>query len=70
LPPRKSRVSINAIHQIDRISRKACREEFEKQFTRKHMVDNYESLYYGLSEKRRLKPVTHNSEKSFFHVLD
>ncbi|NTW82656.1 MAG: glycosyltransferase family 4 protein [Chlorobiaceae bacterium] len=60
---------INAIHQIDRISRKACREEFEKRFTRKHMVDNYESLYYSLLEKRRLKPVIHTSPRKAFSMF-
>ncbi|HWR01543.1 MAG TPA: glycosyltransferase family 4 protein [Chlorobaculum sp.] len=39
---------ITAIHNVDSISRAACRREFEKRFTLKHMTDNYESLYYKI----------------------
>jgi glycosyltransferase involved in cell wall biosynthesis len=36
---------IRAIHEIDAISRAACRREFEQRFTLRHMVENYETLY-------------------------
>ena len=43
---------IKAIHHVDRLSRKTCRHEFEKRFTRKRMVDNYEQLYFNLLQSR------------------
>lgn len=59
---------INAIHNIDQISRKECRMEFERRFTREHMVGNYESLYYSLLHKRELPTVIQkNQRKSFLH---
>ena len=39
---------IEAIHNVDRLSRKTCRKEFEERFSRECMVDNYEELYYNL----------------------
>ncbi|HHE31718.1 MAG TPA: glycosyltransferase family 4 protein, partial [Chlorobaculum parvum] len=36
---------IRAIHNIDAISRAACRREFERRFTSRHMVEKYERLY-------------------------
>jgi glycosyltransferase involved in cell wall biosynthesis len=36
---------IRAILDIDKISRIACRREFENRFTLGHMTDNYEKLY-------------------------
>ncbi len=39
---------IKAIHNVDQISRKTCRKEFEQRFSRECMVDNYEELYYNL----------------------
>ena len=39
---------INAIHNVDQISRKTCRKEFEQRFSRECMVANYEELYYNL----------------------
>jgi len=39
---------IRAIHEAGSISRAACRRAFEKRFTRSHMVDSYERLYYRL----------------------
>jgi len=36
---------IRAIHNIDSISRAACRREFEQRFTLRHMVEKYETLY-------------------------
>jgi glycosyltransferase involved in cell wall biosynthesis len=43
---------INAINNIEQISRKRCREEFEKRFTVDSMVEGYEDLYYKLLEKQ------------------
>jgi glycosyltransferase involved in cell wall biosynthesis len=39
---------VNAIHEVDTLSRSACRREFEKRFTVRHMTGNYENLYYRL----------------------
>ncbi len=39
---------IQAIRGIDRISRKVCREEFERRFLSECMVTNYESIYYEI----------------------
>jgi glycosyltransferase involved in cell wall biosynthesis len=39
---------INAIHHVDQLSRKTCRQEFEQRFSRECMVNNYEQLYYDL----------------------
>ena len=39
---------IEAIHNVDRLSRKTCRKEFEERFSRECMVDSYEQLYYNL----------------------
>lgn len=47
---------IKAIHNVESISRKTCREEFERRFSREEMVDNYEELYYSLQQKRMNKP--------------
>ncbi len=45
---------IKAIRSIDRLSRKACREEFERRFLSESMVNNYESLYYNILADRSL----------------
>ncbi|MCX6178017.1 MAG: glycosyltransferase family 4 protein [Chlorobiales bacterium] len=39
---------IDAIHNVDLISRKTCRKEFDRRFSRDCMVENYEELYYNL----------------------
>ncbi|NTW50977.1 MAG: glycosyltransferase family 4 protein [Chlorobiaceae bacterium] len=46
---------ISAIRNVDRISRLACRQEFEKRFTLRHMTDNYESLYYKIMADSALR---------------
>jgi glycosyltransferase involved in cell wall biosynthesis len=46
---------INAIHNVDKISRVACRQEFEKRFTQRHMTDNYEALYYRIMAASALR---------------
>jgi glycosyltransferase involved in cell wall biosynthesis len=43
---------INAIHNVEQLSRKVCREEFERRFSLDSMVDNYEELYYSLLQKK------------------
>ena len=48
---------IEAIHHVDRISRKTCRKEFEQRFSRDCMVESYEDLYYSMIEK---SPVIHS----------
>lgn len=42
---------INAIHRVGELSRKTCREEFERRFSADTMVSNYEELYYSLLQK-------------------
>jgi glycosyltransferase involved in cell wall biosynthesis len=43
---------IEAIRNIDRISRKTCREEFNRRFSLANMVESYEELYYTLQHNR------------------
>jgi glycosyltransferase involved in cell wall biosynthesis len=43
---------IQAIQNIDQISRKTCRLEFDRRFSREELVDNYEKIYYSLKQKR------------------
>ncbi|MBN1278406.1 MAG: glycosyltransferase family 4 protein [Chlorobiaceae bacterium] len=60
---------INAIRNVGELSRKTCREEFERRFSADTMVSNYEDLYYSLlqktfyafSEKTRDKELQRNS---------
>jgi glycosyltransferase involved in cell wall biosynthesis len=42
---------IEAIRNVGGISRKACRDEFERRFSLEEMVDSYEQLYYSLDQK-------------------
>jgi glycosyltransferase involved in cell wall biosynthesis len=46
---------IEAIHNVESISRRVCREEFERRFSQDTMVDNYEELYDSLLQKRMSK---------------
>jgi glycosyltransferase involved in cell wall biosynthesis len=62
---------IEAIHNVERISRKECRAEFDRRFSRENMVDSYEELYYGLQQKRmknhvQAVPLQHNGARVFF----
>jgi glycosyltransferase involved in cell wall biosynthesis len=43
---------IEAIQNVDSLSRSVCRAEFERRFSLDTMVDNYEELYYSLHQKR------------------
>ena len=47
---------IHAIHNIDMISRAACRREFEQRFTLPHMVQNYETLYRNVIASASSRP--------------
>lgn len=57
---------IRAIRTIDTISRLGCRQEFERRFTQKQMISNYEKLYYELiamaSGKKRHTATAHTGE--------
>jgi glycosyltransferase involved in cell wall biosynthesis len=46
---------IDAIHNVEHLSRRVCREEFERRFSQDTMVDNYEELYDSLLQKRMPK---------------
>lgn len=46
---------IDAIRNIDTISRRACRREFERRFTRDRMTSNYVKLYHELIAAARQK---------------
>ncbi len=60
---------IKAIHNVEQLSRKTCREEFERRFSLGCMVDNYEELYYSLLgnglNHSLSGPVLHNSATAF-----
>lgn len=55
---------IHAIHDVEKLSRKTCREEFERRFSADTMVSNYEELYYSLLQKNfsAFSEKTHNKE--------
>jgi glycosyltransferase involved in cell wall biosynthesis len=44
---------ISAVRKIRDLSRRGCRDEFEKRFTAEIMADNYEKVYYQLVDIRR-----------------
>ncbi|WP_294346236.1 glycosyltransferase family 4 protein [Prosthecochloris sp.] len=41
-----------AVNDIEKIKRKACRNDFEKRFSHKTMVDGYEKIYFRLHQSR------------------
>lgn len=45
-----------AVEEVQRLSRKKCREIFEKQFSSVHMARNYEAVYLKLIRKAGEKP--------------
>lgn len=51
---------IKGIRGIDRISRKTCREEFERRFLSEGMVNSYESLYYDILAGRPVNGARYN----------
>jgi hypothetical protein len=42
-----------AVRKLHDISRRACRDEFERRFTAEVMADNYEQVYYRLADMSR-----------------
>jgi len=53
---------INAIRNVDKLSRKTCRDEFERRFSADTMVNNYEELYYSLLQKNSFPGAVHGKE--------
>lgn len=45
---------VDAVKNVDKIDRKACRAYFEKHFTVERMVDDYEKVYKEVVAERRL----------------
>lgn len=43
---------VSAVQEVGTISRKECRKDFEKRFSQQRMVDDYEKLYYRLTQNR------------------
>jgi glycosyltransferase involved in cell wall biosynthesis len=43
---------VGAVHKVRSLSRRSCRDEFERRFTAEIMADNYEKVYYRLAEAR------------------
>jgi glycosyltransferase involved in cell wall biosynthesis len=44
---------VAAVHKVHEISRRTCRDEFERRFTAEVMADNYEEVYYRLADMSR-----------------
>ncbi len=44
---------VDAVHKVHEISRRTCRDEFERRFTAEVMADNYEEVYYRLAHISR-----------------
>ena len=44
-----------AVNKIHEISRRACRDEFERRFTAEVMADNYEQIYSRLADTQRAR---------------
>jgi glycosyltransferase involved in cell wall biosynthesis len=40
---------VSAVHKVRDLSRRVCRDEFERRFTVEVMADNYETVYYRLA---------------------
>jgi glycosyltransferase involved in cell wall biosynthesis len=45
---------VDAVQKVRDIPRRTCRAEFERRFTAEVMADNYEQVYYQLSDMRRV----------------
>jgi hypothetical protein len=56
---------VDAAKKIDQISRRACRDEFERRFTVEVMAANYECVYHQLANVswKMLRPTTHAPKK-------
>jgi glycosyltransferase involved in cell wall biosynthesis len=46
---------VDAVRQVETISRKRCREEFDRRFTSEKMVENYERVYRRIIDGHQLK---------------
>ena len=44
---------VRAVHKVHEISRRTCRDEFERRFTAEVMAENYEQVYYRLADMSR-----------------
>jgi hypothetical protein len=44
---------VDAVHKVHDIPRRTCRDEFERRFTAEVMADNYEQVYYQLTDMYR-----------------
>jgi glycosyltransferase involved in cell wall biosynthesis len=44
---------VAAVQKVHEISRRTCRDEFERRFTAELMADNYEEVYYRLADMSR-----------------
>jgi len=44
---------VAAVRRLSDVSRRSCRDEFERRFTAEQMAANYETVYYDLIDKRR-----------------
>jgi glycosyltransferase involved in cell wall biosynthesis len=44
---------VAAVRKVGDVSRRGCRDEFERRFTSERMAANYETVYYDLIDKRR-----------------
>jgi glycosyltransferase involved in cell wall biosynthesis len=54
-----------AVHKVRDLSRQTCRDEFERRFTTEVMADNYERVYYDLTDLRYAqRPVVQTAQKS------
>jgi glycosyltransferase involved in cell wall biosynthesis len=51
---------VAAVHKVRDLSRRMCRDEFERRFTAEVMADNYEKVYYRLADiyQTAQRPVT------------
>ncbi len=45
-----------AVHKVRELSRRICRDEFERRFTADVMADNYEQVYYQLADRIAQRP--------------
>ena len=56
---------VDAVKNIDKISRRACRDEFERRFTVEVMAANYERVYHQLTNVswKMLRPTTPAAKK-------
>jgi hypothetical protein len=61
---------VAAVHKVGDVSRRGCRDEFERRFTSELMAANYERVYYDLIDKHRTLSVRSASERTETHFRD